>query len=162
MTHPQPGIPTSEHPPWDVKVLYDHACPMCRREVTWLNRRDKDGRIFFEDISAASFDAGRYGLEQSAVEGAIHGVMPDGTIIHGVEVFRRMYSAVGLGWLLAPTRWPLLRQLADRAYIAFARRRIRIGAAMGRDCTDGRCTTQQSAQTTAAAKADMATKNERP
>ena len=139
MTRSLPTEPGRDSADWQLKVLYDHACPMCRREVTWLNRRDRRGQIFFEDISAPSFDAGRYGLDQAAVEGAIHGVTRDGTVISGVEVFRRMYSAVGLGWLLAPTRWPLLRQLADRAYVTFARHRVRIGAAMGRDCEDGRC-----------------------
>ena len=129
----------AEYADWDLKVLYDHACPMCRREVAWLNKRDEAGRIFFEDISAPDFDAGRYGVEQAAVEGAIHGVLPDGTLVTGVEVFRRMYTAVGLGWLLAPTRWPLLRPLADAAYRAFARRRVRLGAALGRGCEDETC-----------------------
>ncbi len=143
MMRPVPSAAVDENAGWKIKVLYDHACPMCRREVQWLNRRDKNAWIFFEDISAPSFDAGRYGLEQSAVEGAIHGVMPDGTVITGVEVFRRMYAAVGLGWLLAPSRWPLLRQLTDRAYVAFARHRVRIGAAVGRDCDNDRCATPQ-------------------
>jgi predicted DCC family thiol-disulfide oxidoreductase YuxK len=55
----------------------------------------------------------------------IHGVLPDGTAIEGVEVFRRAYAAVGLGWLMAPTRWPGLRRLADLAYRIFARNRLR-------------------------------------
>ena len=34
-------------------------------------------------------------------------------------------AAVGLGWLLAPTRWPGLRRLSDAAYRVFARNRLR-------------------------------------
>ena len=55
----------------------------------------------------------------------IHGVLPDGTVIEGVEVFRRAYAAVGLGWLIAPTRWPGCRRLTDLAHRIFARNRLR-------------------------------------
>jgi len=68
----------------------------------------------------------------------IHGVLPDGTRIVGVEVFRRAYAAVGLGWLVAPTRWPLLRPLADAAYRWFARNRLRL-TGRGEVCTADRC-----------------------
>ena len=148
MSRPLPTPETADTGNWAIKVLYDHACPMCRREVGWLNDRDKRGRVFFEDISSPEFDAARYGLEKNAVEGAIHGVLPDGRIISGVEVFRRMYSAVGLGWLLAPTAWPVLRGLADAAYRGFARHRVRMGQALGRDCADGACRTPSSATST--------------
>jgi predicted DCC family thiol-disulfide oxidoreductase YuxK len=47
-------------------------------------------------------------------------------VVEGVEVFRRAYAAVGLGWLLAPTRWPGLRRASDAAYRWFARNRLRL------------------------------------
>jgi predicted DCC family thiol-disulfide oxidoreductase YuxK len=127
------------HRGWQIKVLYDHACPMCRREALWIKRRDTRGKIELEDISSSGFQAERYGLDQATVEGTIHGILPDGSVVTGVEVFRRMYAAVGLGWVLAPTRWPLLRPLANRAYRLFARYRVRVGAAIGRDCDGGNC-----------------------
>ena len=68
----------------------------------------------------------------------IHGVLSDGTRIVGVEVFRRADPAVGLGWLVAPTRWPLLRPLADAAYRWFARNRLRL-TGRGEVCTADRC-----------------------
>ena len=55
--------------------------------------------------------------------GQIHGVLPSGTVIKGMAVFRRAYDAVGLGWLLAPTNWPILRRLSDACYAWFARNR---------------------------------------
>jgi predicted DCC family thiol-disulfide oxidoreductase YuxK len=65
-------------------------------------------------------------------------VLPDGTLVEGVEVFRRAYAAVGLGWLVAPTRWPLLRPLADAAYRWFARNRLRL-TGRGEVCNADRC-----------------------
>lgn len=36
----------------------------------------------------------------------IHAVLPDGSTVKGVEVFRRVYDAIGLGWVYAGA-WPL-------------------------------------------------------
>lgn len=112
--------------PWQIRVLYDGDCPLCSREIRFLERRDRGrGRIRFENIAEASFDPGAYGLEARDVAARIHGVLPDGAVIEGVEVFRRAYAAVGLGWLMAPTRWPGFRRLAELAYRIFARNRLR-------------------------------------
>lgn len=124
---------------WEVRVLYDAECPLCRREIEMLRRLDRGrGRIDFEDISAPQFDASRYGLDQPAVVARIHAVLPDGSVIEGVEVFRRAYAAVGLGWLVAPTRWPILSGFFDAAYRVFARNRLRW---TGREavCSEGSC-----------------------
>jgi predicted DCC family thiol-disulfide oxidoreductase YuxK len=122
-----------------VKVLYDGECPLCSREIEFLRRRDRAGRIAFENIAAPDFDPTRYGLDRGAVMSRIHGVLPDGTLIEGVEVFRRLYAAVGLGWLVAPTRWPLLRPLFDALYRVFARNRLRWTGRAEDACHDERC-----------------------
>ena len=64
-----------------VKLLYDGQCPFCRREVDWLKRHDRDGRLATEDIADPAFRAEKYGLTQEAVMGVLHGVMPDGRIV---------------------------------------------------------------------------------
>lgn len=114
-----------QYGPWQIRVLYDGECPLCSREIRFLQRRDRErGRIQFKDIADPTFDPAVYGLEAWQVMARIHGVLPDGSVVEGVEVFRLAYTAVGLGWLLAPTRWPGLRRLADVAYQAFARNRL--------------------------------------
>lgn len=124
---------------FDVKVLYDGGCPLCSREIEFLRRRDRAGRIAFEDIAAPDFEPARYGLEHHEVMARIHGVLPDGTLIEGVEVFRRLYAAVGLGWLVAPTRWPILRPIFDALYRVFARNRLRWTGRADAACHDERC-----------------------
>lgn len=126
-------------PDWQLKLLYDGDCPFCRREVNWLARRDRQGAVALEDIAAPGFDASRYGLRQEQVAGVIHAQLPDGRLVNGMEVFRRLYAAVGLGWLMAPTGWPLLRPVFDWAYRVFARHRVRLGELFGRDCDDNVC-----------------------
>lgn len=113
-------------PRWQIQLLFDGDCPLCSREVRMLRRLDRGrGAIGFEDIAAPGFDPARYGRTSGALMARMYGVLPDGSLIEGVEVFRRAYAAVGLGWLLAPTRWPGLRWLADRGYRVFARNRLR-------------------------------------
>ncbi len=74
--------------------------------------------------------------------GVMHGVFPDGRVVTKVEAFRQAYKMVGLGWLLAPTRWPLLRNLADWGYECFARNRVAIGRWFGlKRCESDRCET---------------------
>jgi predicted DCC family thiol-disulfide oxidoreductase YuxK len=71
----------------------------------------------------------------------IHGRLPTGQLIEGVEVFRQLYSAIGLGWIVALTRLPGLRWLLDVAYRFFARNRLKwtgrctpeTGCVIGRD-----------------------------
>lgn len=129
---------------WQIRVLYDGDCPLCSREVAMLRRRDRGrGAIDFEDIAAQGFDAGTYGLDPETAMARIHGVLPDGRLIEGMEVFRRAYGAVGMGWLLAPTRWPGLRRFFDACYRVFARNRLRW---TGREnaCAGGQCATQES------------------
>jgi predicted DCC family thiol-disulfide oxidoreductase YuxK len=125
--------------PWQIRVLYDGDCPLCSREIRFLERRDRGrGRIQFEDIAHPDFDPAVYGLGAREVVARIHGVLPDGSVVEGVEVFRQAYTAVGLGWLMAPTRWPGLRRVADLAYRIFARNRLR-WTGRGSTCESGTC-----------------------
>ena len=124
---------------WRFKLLYAGECPMCRREVDFLQRRNHDGHLEFEDISAPGFDPKVYHASLEDLMDVIHGVFPDGRIVTKVAVFREAYRAVGLGWLLAPTAWPGLRWLADRAYEWFARHRMAIGKLFGRHCDSAAC-----------------------
>lgn len=124
---------------WQVEVFFDGDCPLCKREIDWLRKRDKKQNIEFTDIAAPEFDAELLGKTQAELMARIHGRLPDGTWIEGVEVFRRLYSAIGLGWLVAPTRLPLVRNLLDLGYRIFARYRLRL---TGR-CDSGKCATNK-------------------
>jgi predicted DCC family thiol-disulfide oxidoreductase YuxK len=117
---------------WQIKVLIDGACPLCRREAELWRRLDRGrGRIALEDVSTPDFDAARYGLTHEQAMEQIHGVLPSGAVVRAMEVFRRAYAAVGWGWLLAPTAWPLLRPVFDRCYRWFARNRVKLASRFG-------------------------------
>ena len=111
---------------WDVRVFYDGDCPLCMREIAMLQRRDKRRRIDFQDISAADFDPEATGKTFAELMERIHGQLPDGTWIEGVEVFRQLYSAIGLGAVAEMTKIPGIRQTLDWGYRRFAKNRLRL------------------------------------
>ena len=112
---------------WHFKLLYDGKCPLCRQEIKFLQRFNRAGHLVFQDISSPGFDPLQYGVSREEVFGVIHGVFPDGRIVRKMEVFRQAYRAVGLGWVVAPTAWPLFRWLFDKLYASFARNRFWLG-----------------------------------
>jgi predicted DCC family thiol-disulfide oxidoreductase YuxK len=116
-----------------VEVFYDGQCPLCRREMGMLRRLDRRQIIQFTDIADPAFDAACLGKTHGDLMGEIHGRLPDGTWIKGVEVFRQLYGAVGFRWLVSLSRWPGFRQMLDVGYRVFARHRLRL---------TGRCTDQ--------------------
>jgi predicted DCC family thiol-disulfide oxidoreductase YuxK len=111
-------------------VFYDAACAVCSFEIDALCRRDSRGRLRPIDISAPGFDAARHGFDARALDAAIHIVAGGGRVARGTDALRLLYRAVGLGWLVAPTAWPGLRQATDIAYRLFATHRRRCSRAL--------------------------------
>lgn len=120
-------------------LLYDGHCPICIKEVAWLHRRNRAGKLLLQDIHAPEFDPARYHTTRDALMAVIHGIDANGQLISGMAVFRASYSAIGLGWLMAPTGWPLLRPLFDSLYTLFARHRIALGNWLRGGCDDNQC-----------------------
>jgi predicted DCC family thiol-disulfide oxidoreductase YuxK len=115
---------------YPLTLLYDGACPVCNLEMDNLKARNTAGLLVFVDIAVPLFDPTPYGATLEAMNGLIHAMRPDGSLVIGVEVFRLAYGAVGLGHLTAPTAWPLLKPAFDAAYKVFARNRYGFSKAM--------------------------------
>jgi predicted DCC family thiol-disulfide oxidoreductase YuxK len=111
---------------WQIKLLYDGDCPLCLREVNFLRKQDNGrGLVVFTDIAADDYNAAAHGgVDFATAMERIHAVKADGTVINNVEVFRQIYEVLGLGWIYAPTRWPLVGPLVDWAYRVWAHWRL--------------------------------------
>jgi predicted DCC family thiol-disulfide oxidoreductase YuxK len=116
----------SLEPNWKIKLLYDGLCPLCLREVKFLTQKDAGrGVVTFVDIADLAYTPEEHGnIEFAEAMGRIHALLPDGTIIRDVEVFRRVYDALGMGWIYAPTRWPAIRPVVDAVYRLWATWRL--------------------------------------
>jgi predicted DCC family thiol-disulfide oxidoreductase YuxK len=112
--------------PWTVEIFFDGECPLCTREVRLLERIDRRQRVRFTDIAAPGFDPSALGLDMAALMARIHGRLPDGSIIEGVEVFRRVYEALGFGLLARASRLPGISALTEAGYTLFAKNRLRL------------------------------------
>jgi predicted DCC family thiol-disulfide oxidoreductase YuxK len=119
-----------------IEVFYDGDCPLCRREIDYVRCRPGAETIRFTDLAAPGFAPESYGTTRQRLMAEIHGRLPDGRLITGVEVFRQIYAAIGHTWLVALSRLPLLSHGLDLTYRLFARNRIRL---------TGRCKTDASA-----------------
>ncbi len=111
---------------WKIKLLFDGACPLCVREVNFLKRKDDDrGLIKFIDIAAEDYDsADNANIDFETAMGRIHAILPNGDIVRNVEVFRQIYDILGIGWIYAVTRLPLVGGLADALYGVWADYRL--------------------------------------
>lgn len=111
---------------YDIELFYDGACPLCAREVKTIRRLDREGRIQFTDIADPTFSPAEYGHDLAFFMDQIQARVPNGDWVQGVEVFRRVYTLVGFGALVAPTRLPGVSQLLDWGYKKFAANRLRL------------------------------------
>ncbi len=107
-----------EPPTWKIKLLYDGECPLCLREVNFLRQQDRNrGLVAFVDIAAPDYTPTAHGgVDFETAMGRIHAVLPDGTVIQNLEVFRQIYTVLGLGWVYSITKLPLVGAVADRLY----------------------------------------------
>lgn len=113
---------------WRIKLLYDGECPLCLREVNFLRKRDAGrGLVAFVDIADDFYQAeDNGGVDYKTAMGRIHAVLPDGTVIKNVEVFRRVYEALGMGWIYAITKLPVIGAIADTVYSIWADWRLKL------------------------------------
>lgn len=116
-------------------MFYDGDCPLCMRETRMLSRMDRSQRILFTNIAAAEFDASSLGKTQDELMAEIHGRLPDGTWVTGVEVFRRLYTAVGFGPVVWLTRLPIVTQILNLGYRVFAKNRLRLTGRCSEACS---------------------------
>ncbi len=128
--------------PAALRLLYDGGCPLCCREVTFLQRRDQrlhpgEPRLAFVDIDASAYNPAEHGgISYRQAMGRIHAISADGEVLVDLAVFRRAYALLGLGWLYAPTGWPVVGAVAGGLYGLWARWRLRL---TGRDHLDVLC-----------------------
>lgn len=120
----------------EIEAFFDDRCHLCHTEVNLLRRWDRRSKIKFIDISDPNFRPELYGKTLEEFMAEMHARLPDGRWIKGVEVFRRLYSLVGVGLPVAVSRWPVISQMLEIGYWGFAKVRLRLPR---RRCEDGTC-----------------------
>ncbi|MBA5875647.1 MAG: DUF393 domain-containing protein [Nitrospira sp. CR1.2] len=130
--------------PYPLTVFYDGACPLCAREMALMKRLDRNHRLNLCGFSALGYEAESTGLDPARLGAVLHAQWEDGTIMTGVEAFRAIWQAVGLGILVRLSRLPVIDPLLIRAYAWFAQNRLWLTGRNG--CSSERCHTAPTPQ----------------
>lgn len=96
-----------------------------------LRRRDAErtNSIVFVDVADPNYKPEENcGIDYETAMRTIHGIVPNErnelVVMKGVEVFRKAYELVGLGWVYAFLDVPVLKKIATSLYDAWARIRL--------------------------------------
>ncbi|MBD1390777.1 DUF393 domain-containing protein [Neiella sp. HB171785] len=121
-------------------VFYDGTCPLCVKEMSALQRYDKNQAIRTVDIYSDEF-CQFPDIDQQQANRILHAIDDQQQLLLGLDVTYRAWQLVGKGWLYAPLRWKWIKPIADRCYLYFANNRYKIsmwltGTAR---CTSNRC-----------------------
>jgi len=109
------------------KVLYDGKCMVCLTNKAVLSffdrRKDKLEFVNIRDPDYSPSSNGGVQFEDAMRH--IHVITGD-LVATGSEAVLQAYSKVGLGWLMAVLRFPLIRWIVDLAYAVVSKHRYTI------------------------------------
>ena len=108
-------------------IFFDGGCPLCKREVDFLQSKNQKGALRFIDINTSDFSSDlKYGITYKQAMDRIHAMKSDGSVIKDIKVFQEAYSLIGLGWIYAPTKLPILDKFIEYIYGLWAKYRLKI------------------------------------
>ena len=116
VTAREPGAAT---PP--LTVLYDGACPLCRREIGVYRGLQPNTPVCFADVS----DAGQPlppGTTQAQLMARFHVLDAEGQLLGGAQAFLALWAVLpGWRWLARLGRLPGAAWAMERVYLFFLR-----------------------------------------
>ena len=116
--------------PEALTVLYDGACPLCRREIAHvqgLAAQCPDSALCFVDVSAAHSPVPPQ--ERAKLLARFHVQRADGSRLDGAAAFVAMWARLpGWRWLARAARLPGALPALEWAYCGFLRVRPRLQA----------------------------------
>tara|TARA_B100000614_G_C14347553_1_gene411561 strand:- start:290 stop:688 length:399 start_codon:yes stop_codon:yes gene_type:complete len=107
-------------------IFFDGGCPLCKREVDFMSSRNQKGFLRFIDINSSDFSFDKYGITYKQAMERIHALKSNGSVIRDVNVFQEAYSLIGLGWIYAPTKLPVIDKIIALIYGVWAKYRLKI------------------------------------
>ena len=108
-------------------IFFDGGCPLCKREVDFLQSKNQKGYLSFIDINSSDFSLDfKYGISYKQAMERIHAFKSDGSVIKDIKVFQEAYSLIGMGWIYAPTKLPILDKFIEFIYGLWAKYRLKL------------------------------------
>ena len=111
--------PVEASPP--LTVLYDGACPLCRREIGLYRGLEPNTPLCFADVSDATL-ALPAGTTREQLLARFHVRGRDGELLSGARAFLALWAALpGWRWLAQAGRLPGAPWVMERTYRLFLR-----------------------------------------
>ncbi|WP_372883222.1 thiol-disulfide oxidoreductase DCC family protein [Psychromonas sp.] len=124
-------------------IFYDGNCPLCSKEMQHLKRADRADKIQLEDLNSDDFNQRFPHINRDHAMAVLHGQNENGEMLFGLDVTCLAWQSVGKYPCLRALRWPVIRPVADRVYLLFAKYRNPISSFLmpQNACANGACTT---------------------
>ena len=113
------------HPKLPLTLFVDGECPLCAREIRWLQRHASAERLVLEDVSVPGFACD--GRSSDQLRRKLHARSADGQWLTGIDATYWSWRAAGRGRWAAPLGWPPLRPFLKLSYWLFSLARPYLG-----------------------------------
>lgn len=108
-----------------VELLYDGECPICKREICMLQKKDSQAEVKFIDISTENFSPlDHHNVDYKTAMSQIHAIDSKGDLLVGISAFVAVYARCQLLVTSTFLRLPFIRTFLNPLYTLFAKNRL--------------------------------------
>ncbi len=76
-------------------IFFDGCCPLCKREVDFLQSKNQEATLKFIDINTPGLSLEHeYGITYRQAMERIHAIESDGSVIKDIKVFQDAYKLI--------------------------------------------------------------------
>ena len=131
----------------ELTIFYDSACPLCANEMAQLKKNDRLNKIHLEDLNSEDLLTRYPDIDIEKANTILHGLTADGKMLLGLDVTAMAWGLTGKHCWVKLLRLPLIKPVADKAYLAFAKNRYRISYLLTgqKRCTADSCSIEPKA-----------------
>lgn len=131
----------------ELTIFYDSACPLCSNEMAQLKKHDRLHKIHLVDLNSADLLTRYPNLDIEKANTILHGLTSDGKMLLGLDVTAMAWGLTGKHCWVKLLRLPLIKPVADKAYLAFAKNRYNISYLLTgkKRCTSDSCSIEPKA-----------------
>lgn len=109
----------------NLKLLYDGDCPLCKREICILQKKESQSKIKFVDISSKEFSPiENNNIDYKTAMSQIHAIDGKGNLLVGIRAFATVYARSQLLVTSTLLRIPFIKRLLNPLYTLFAKKRL--------------------------------------
>jgi len=115
----------------NLKLLYDGECPICKREICILQKKDTQSKVTFVDISSDEFSpVEQNNIDYNTAMSQIHAIDSKGNVLVGLPAFAAVYARSQFLATSTFLRIPFIMKILNPFYTLFAKKRLWITGRM--------------------------------